>query len=115
MPMRPSVSRKAINFSPSSFSRVGGASGLSSSGRHAGIQYSRISSPVGVPGPTRVRMSLCSIDNIPAFLLDIRTFTVRWYDYTATEGGARLDSPFQGFVQCNEALFGLRAPYEGVL
>ena len=62
--MRPELSRKAISFSPSSFSRVGVASGASSCGRQAGIQYSRISSPIGVPGPTRVRMSLLSIESM---------------------------------------------------
>ena len=53
--MRPALSRKAISFSPNSFSRVGVASAASSCGRQAGIQYSRISSPIGVPGPTRVQ------------------------------------------------------------
>src|ERR1700744_1383265 len=81
MPMRPSLSRKAISFSPSSLSRVGGASGFSSFGRQAGTQYSRISSPSGVPGPTRVRMSLCSIDSIrhsSSFSYGVRTL-VRLY------------------------------------
>ena len=30
---------------------------------HAGIQYRRSRSPIGVPGPTRVRISLSSLDN----------------------------------------------------
>jgi hypothetical protein len=50
---RPSVSRKAISCSPSSISRIGSPSALSSDDRQAGIQYSRIRLPMGVPGPTR--------------------------------------------------------------
>ena len=58
MPTRPEVSRNAISFSPSSLSRTGAPSASSSDDRAAGIQYWRISSPIGVPGPTRVRSSL---------------------------------------------------------
>ena len=47
-------SRKAMRFSPSSRMRSGGQSGDgSSSERTAGIQYWRMRSPMGVPGPTR--------------------------------------------------------------
>src|SRR5208282_4226486 len=48
---------KAINCSPSSLSRNGAPSGASSDDMSAGIQYSRMSSPIGVPGPTLVRTS----------------------------------------------------------
>src|SRR5919206_1893320 len=85
MPIRPKLSRKAISFSPRSFRRIGVASGFSSSGRQAGIQYSRISSPIGVPGPTRVRISLLSIESIGGPPQVVR------YPYFGTiiEGGAR--------------------------
>src|SRR5579871_2835342 len=73
LPMRPTwplVSRKAINSSPSSFTRTGGPSGLGSSVEsRAGIQYCRMSSPTGVPGPTRVSSSFSSrlaIDTPPS-------------------------------------------------
>ena len=49
----PSLSRKAISCSPSSSRRIGAPSGSSSDDRHAGIQYCRMRSPIGVPGPTR--------------------------------------------------------------
>ncbi len=43
-----------MSFSPSSSSRSGGPSAFSSDDIAAGIQYCRISSPITVPGPTRV-------------------------------------------------------------
>ena len=47
-------SRKAMRFSPSRRRRTGGQSGDgSSSDSSAGIQYWRMRSPIGVPGPTR--------------------------------------------------------------
>src|SRR5579875_1284623 len=54
MPTRPDVSRKAISFSLSSRMRTGVPSALSSSDGAKGIQYCRISSPIGVPGPARI-------------------------------------------------------------
>src|SRR5205814_8802015 len=55
-PSRPSVSRKATSFSPRSFTRTGGQSRSGSSqSSSAGIQYRRNSSPIGAPGPVRVR------------------------------------------------------------
>jgi hypothetical protein len=57
MPTRPDESRKAINCSPSSLSRNGAPSGASSDDISAGSQYCRMSSPIGVPGPTLVKTS----------------------------------------------------------
>ena len=54
MPTRPEVSRNAIIFSLSSRMRTGVPSAFSSLESAAGIQYCRISSPIGVPGPARV-------------------------------------------------------------
>ena len=53
-PILPSLSRKPISFSPSSMNRSGGPSRSSSDDFSAGIQYSRISAPIGVPAPTLV-------------------------------------------------------------
>src|SRR5215213_8493186 len=57
-PARPSVSRKAISCSPRSMSRIGSPSAFNSDERQARVQYSRIRLPMGVPGPTRVSISL---------------------------------------------------------
>src|SRR5436305_13638792 len=57
-PTRPDESRKAINCSPSSISRIGAPSRCSSDDIAAGIQYCRIRLPMTVPGPTRTRSSL---------------------------------------------------------
>src|SRR5579884_957913 len=58
-PSRPSVSRKATRSSPSSRTLTGGQSGSgSSSAMSTGSQKRRSSSPIGVPGPTRVSSSL---------------------------------------------------------
>src|SRR5689334_22337830 len=66
MPTRPLPSRKAISFSPSSISRTGGPSALSSEESTAGTQYSRMKLPISVPGPTRVRSSLSLISAMTA-------------------------------------------------
>src|SRR6185312_13114248 len=58
MPTRPVLSRHAISASPSSMRRNGAPSAFNSSDLQAGSQYSRISAPILVPGPTRVRSSL---------------------------------------------------------
>src|SRR5579871_4790198 len=75
LPMRPTwplVSRKATSSSPSSFTRTGGPSGLGSSVESsAGVQYCRMSSPIGVPGPTRVSSSFSSFDSIRRLLLHL--------------------------------------------
>jgi hypothetical protein len=55
---RPELSRKAMSFSPSSISRIGAPSRASSRDSAAGSQYCRMSSPITVPGPTRVSSSL---------------------------------------------------------
>src|SRR6266478_1681362 len=57
-PTRPELSRKAINCSPRSNRRKGAPSRSSSDDIAAGSQYSRISPPITVPGPTRTRSSL---------------------------------------------------------
>jgi hypothetical protein len=58
-PTRPlTLSRNAISFSPSSISRSGSPPAFTSLDLAAGIQYWRISSPITVPGPTRVSSSL---------------------------------------------------------
>src|SRR5208282_5530268 len=57
-PTRPELSRKAISCSPSSIRRSGAPSRSSSDDIAAGSQYSRISPPITVPGPTRTRSSL---------------------------------------------------------
>src|ERR1051325_4810344 len=60
-PTDPPAVRYAIRFSPSSRTRSGEPSGSGSSLESAaGIQYWRISAPIGVPGPTRQRSSLSS-------------------------------------------------------
>ena len=59
-PARPALSRNATRHSPSSVTRLGGASTASSSDRRKGSQWRRNSAPIGVPGPTRVRRSLSS-------------------------------------------------------
>src|SRR5581483_2803224 len=54
-----------MSSSPSSLTRIGGQSGEgSSSERTAGIQYSRKTLPMGVPGPTRQRYSLSTLLSI---------------------------------------------------
>ena len=61
----PCVSRKASSRSPSSFTRTGGQSfSGSSSASSAGIQDSRNSWPIGVPGPVWHRRSFCSFRSI---------------------------------------------------
>ena len=61
-PYRPSLSRNAISSSESSVTRTGAESFCArSAARSAGIQYLRKSSPIGVPGPVRVRNSLSSL------------------------------------------------------
>src|SRR5437762_3780756 len=67
-PTRPELSRKAINCSPRSNRRSGAPSRSSSDDIAAGSQYSRISPPITVPGPTRTRSSL-SFRFIADFLL----------------------------------------------
>ena len=70
-PTAPEVARKAIRFSPSSRTRSGGQSGEgSSSERSAGIQYWRIRLPIGVPGPTRQRISFLLL-SIVSFLFHV--------------------------------------------
>src|SRR5690349_4460930 len=67
--MRPLVSRNATSSSPSSRTRAGGPSRVGiSSESSAGIQYRRISSPIGVPGPMRVKSSFCSFGSIASLL-----------------------------------------------
>ena len=61
-PIRPALSRKAINRSPSSIKRSGSPSASSSDDRHAGNQYCRLSAPIGVLGPTRVSSSFSVCD-----------------------------------------------------
>ena len=64
-PTVPVVSRKAIRFSPRSRTRTGSESGPGSSlDMRAGTQYSRMSSPMVVPGPTLVRVSLSCFESI---------------------------------------------------
>src|ERR1041385_8595723 len=46
-----------MSLSPSSMSLMGGPSGTSSAEPQAGIQYSRSSRPIAVPGPTPARVS----------------------------------------------------------
>src|SRR3984893_16528780 len=57
-PTRPSPSRNAISFSPSSIRRSGAPPRTTSEDISAGIQYSRINWPMTVPGPTRVNSTL---------------------------------------------------------
>src|ERR1700733_10119261 len=65
-PTRPRVSLNATRFSPSSRTRAGGLPGSGISAvRHAGVQYRRSSSPISVPGPTRVRIWLSSALSTP--------------------------------------------------
>src|SRR6266446_6932843 len=86
MPTRPSVSRKAMSCSPSSKSRIGSPSALSSEDRQAGTQYCRISSPIGVPGPTRVSNSF-SICEVISWLLRFRIEETRWSAQILVEFG----------------------------
>src|SRR5918992_3852548 len=66
-PTFPEVVRKAIRFSPSKRTRSGGPSGAGSSeDMRAGIQYWRMRSPMGVPGPTRVSSAFSSALSIAA-------------------------------------------------
>ena len=59
MPTVPSVSRKATRSSLSTRNRTGVPSGSgSSSASSTGCQKRRNNSPIGVPGPVRVRSSL---------------------------------------------------------
>src|SRR5581483_10941671 len=63
--MRPSLSRNMTSFSPRSIMRLGAQSGDGNSvDGSAGIQYCRISSPIGVPRPTRQISSLFSLDSM---------------------------------------------------
>src|SRR5215471_5042600 len=65
-PTRPDVSRKATRFSPSSRTRAGAPPGSGISAvRQAGVQYRRSRSPISVPGPTLVRISLSSALSTP--------------------------------------------------
>src|SRR5215472_6502407 len=65
-PTRPAVSLNATRFSPNSRTRAGAPPGSGISAvRHAGVQYRRSSSPIGVPGPTRHRISLSSLLSTP--------------------------------------------------
>src|SRR5262245_6846285 len=69
-PTSPRESRKITRSSPSRRTFFGGPSGVGSAeeGRH-GIQYWRIRSPIGVPGPTRHRSSLSSLESIAVLLV----------------------------------------------
>src|SRR5262245_28237164 len=69
-PTSPRVSRKTTRFSPSRRTFLGGpsGSGRADEGRH-GIQYWRSRSPIGVPGPTRHRSSLSSLESIAVLLV----------------------------------------------
>src|SRR5262245_67709 len=69
-PTSPRVSRKTTRFSPSRRTFLGGRSGSGSAeeGKH-GIQYWRSRSPIGVPGPTRHRSSLSSLESIAGLLV----------------------------------------------
>src|SRR5215467_13218456 len=67
-PTCPALLRKPISFSPSSISLRGGPSATSSDDIAAGIQYRRISSPITVPGPTRVSSILSAAVVMSALL-----------------------------------------------
>src|ERR1700733_7588934 len=54
-PNWPALDRKATSSSPRSLIRSGAPPGSSSDDITTGIQYCRNNSPVGVPGPTRVK------------------------------------------------------------
>src|SRR5579884_420913 len=72
MPTFPSLSRKATRSSPRSRSRSGGQSGAGSSElSRQGSQYRRNSSPMGVPGPTRVSRSLSRSLSIALLLIHV--------------------------------------------
>src|SRR2546425_168715 len=61
-----------MSFSPRSRTRSGEPPGSGSSLESAaGIQYSRISAPIGVPGPTRQRSSLSSRLSMRGLLRDV--------------------------------------------
>ena len=64
-PTLPLVSRKATRSSPRMRQRIGSLSGWGNSeDSRAGSQKRRNSSPIGVPGPTRVRSSLSALLSI---------------------------------------------------
>src|SRR5262245_46231608 len=71
-PTRPEVARKATRFSPSSRTRTGAPSASGSSAEtSAGIQYSRSSAPIGLPGPTRQSSSLSSPESMARLLRSV--------------------------------------------
>src|SRR3989442_1867875 len=73
-PTFPDVTRNPIRFSPSRRTRTGGQSGPGSSLEvKTGIQYCRMRSPVGVPGPTRQSSSLSSLESMVNLLPDERS------------------------------------------
>ena len=78
---------KAMRFSPRSRMRIGGPSGVRSSGVIAGIQYSRSRLPIGVPGPTRHISSLSATLSMVNLL---QRYVYRWRDYPPRCQGMRL-------------------------
>src|SRR5215472_16222303 len=93
-PTRPVVSRNATRSSPSSRTRAGALPGSGISAvRQAGVQYRRSSSPIGVPGPTRHKVSLSSLLSTPfllaAVVRGVRSVreTERFAERRIAEGG----------------------------
>src|SRR5262245_40815636 len=71
-PTRPEVARNATRLSPSSRTRTGAPSASGSSAEtSAGIQYSRSSAPIGLPGPTRQSSSLSSPESMARLLRSV--------------------------------------------
>ena len=90
----PSVSRKAMSCSPSRSTRTGSLSGAGSSDDStAGIQYSRMSAPIGVPGPTRV---MSSFSSRLSMLTDFRTHPLSACYPCAPSGRQFFQGTFEG-------------------
>src|SRR3954447_16882259 len=118
-PTRPELSRNAISFSPSSASRIGSPSALSSADIAAGTQYCRINSPMTVPGPTRTRSSLSFLFMVfpPASIVPAqgdqgRRLAIvsgpRFRDYNRISSCQFLDRRFPGVDREGNILVGVR-------
>src|SRR5580698_2389550 len=68
-PTRPAVSLKAINFSLRISRRIGEPSATNSDDRQTGTQNCRMNSPMGVPRPTRTRVSFSAAEIMLVLLL----------------------------------------------
>src|SRR5262249_9102103 len=84
-PTFPDVTRNPIRFSPRRRARTGAPSADDSSlDVNTGIEYCRMRSPIGVPGPTRQSSSLSSLESI-ALPLPCRTSAKGRHDLAGKE------------------------------